>query len=50
MVEHIKAFLWGVHEFRSNVTRGYDDLNLMESYDLGRELAHKLTFRMFDDV
>lgn len=44
----IKAFFMGVMEFRSSITKHYDDLNMRDAYDLGRETAHKLTFRMFE--
>lgn len=52
----ILAFLRGMREFRSCVTwadpaRGttadYTDLD--HAYDVGRELAHKLTFRYWDN-
>lgn len=42
------AFILGVIEFRSDLTRAYDDLGLLEAYDIGRDLAHRLTFRKFD--
>lgn len=44
----IHAFLLGIREFRSDWTTSYDD-NRIEAYDAGRELAHKLTFRRFDN-
>ena len=44
----IKAFLLGMKEFRQNSTTNFDD-HLMESYDWGREIAHRLTFRKFED-
>jgi len=43
----IKAFIRGVIEFRSDLTTHYD-YPLIESYDLGREWAHRLTFRIWD--
>lgn len=48
MLRHIVAFITGVLEFRSGFTTGYTDLDLMDSYDKGRDLAHRLTFRYFD--
>lgn len=39
----------GVIEFRQAVTSHYDGKQL-ELYDLGRELAHILTLRKFEDV
>lgn len=43
----IKAFLLGMWEFRSDCTTHFGG-NLIETYDLGRDLAHRLTFRRFD--
>lgn len=47
------AFLRGVWEFRSDVTWAdparedrYTELD--EAYDMGREMAHRLTLRFFD--
>jgi hypothetical protein len=44
----IKAFIQGVREFRLSYTTSYDDLDLMNMYETGRELAHKLTFRRYE--
>lgn len=44
------AFLNGMKEFRLSLTTHYDDLNLLEAYDTGRDLAHRLTFRRYDDT
>jgi hypothetical protein len=43
------AFIKGVIEFRSSFTTHYDDYGLTLSYDHGRNLAHKITFRKFDE-
>lgn len=43
----LKAFLWGMIEFRSDLTRHYGG-DLIETYDAGRDLAHVLTFRRWD--
>jgi hypothetical protein len=42
-----RAFILGVAEFRTDVTThcGYP---LDETYDVGRDLAHRLTLRYFD--
>jgi len=45
----LKAFLLGVAEFRLSLTASYDDDGLMDAYDSGRELAHLLTLRRFED-
>lgn len=46
-MKRIKAFLTGVIEFRSDITTHYND-DLIEYYDKGRDLMHRLTFRKFD--
>jgi len=48
MFKHIFAFINGVREFRTDWTTHYEDDSLLESYDWGREWAHRLTFRHFD--
>ena len=45
----IRAFLLGVREFRSEWTTPVDD-DLIETYDRGRELAHRLTLRRFEPI
>ena len=45
----VKAFLNGVREFRLSFTEHYENLALARAYDQGRELAHKLTLRRFDN-
>jgi hypothetical protein len=47
MFNKIKAFFLGMKEFRLTCTTAYDD-DLREVYDLGREWAHRLTFRHFE--
>lgn len=44
---HPIAATWGVAEFRSDLTRHYDD-PVGESYDSGRELAHMVTGRRYE--
>ena len=44
----IKAFIYGMLEFRSDLTIHYEDLALAEMYDKGRDFAHCLIFRMWD--
>lgn len=46
-MKKLKAFLLGVYEFRYNVTTHYD-YPLIETYDRGREFAHKITLRYFE--
>ncbi len=46
-MKNIKAFILGVIEFRNDVTTSVGD-DLIEVYDRGRDLAHRLTFRKFD--
>jgi hypothetical protein len=45
----VKAFLNGMREFRLSFTEHYENLALARAYDQGRELAHKLTLRRFDN-
>lgn len=47
-MQKIKAFLLGMAEFRLSFTTHFDDDALLEAYDSGRELAHRLTFRHFE--
>lgn len=47
-MEKLKAFINGVREFRTDFTTHYDDYDLLEVYDLGREWAHRLTLRVFE--
>jgi hypothetical protein len=46
----IKFFLLGLYEFRSCYTTNpeVDGEDYIENYDAGRELAHVLTFRRFE--
>jgi hypothetical protein len=44
----LKAFFLGMWEFKSDFTTNYDDEGLQWEYDLGRDFAHKLTFRRFE--
>ena len=44
----IKAFILGVVEFRSAFTTHFENYADLLSYDTGRELAHKPTFRRFE--
>ena len=45
----IIAFFLGIYEFNSNSTTSYGDESTMNNYDKGRDLAHKLTLRLFDE-
>jgi hypothetical protein len=44
----VHAFILGMREFRQNETTHFEE-NLIEVYDSGRDFAHKLTFRVFDN-
>lgn len=48
-MDKLKAFLLGLREFRTDLTTHFD-YPLIESYDAGRELAHRLTFRRYDQT
>jgi hypothetical protein len=43
----IKAYLNGMREFRIDFTTHYDEPEI-NAYDWGREWAHRLTLRMFE--
>jgi len=49
-MKKLKAFIEGVREFRSDMTTHYEDVALLEAYDLGREWAHRLTMRRYDNT
>jgi len=44
----LKAFVYGVIEFRYTVTSHYADYALQDAYEWGREWAHRLTFRYYE--
>lgn len=44
----LRAFLMGMREFRRDLTTHYDE-PLIQTYDWGREWAHRLTMRRWDD-
>jgi hypothetical protein len=45
----VKAFLQGMAEFRLSFTKHYENPSLARAYDQGRELAHRVTLRRFDN-
>ena len=45
----LRAFMQGLFEFRLSYTTSFDDLALLQAYDTGREWAHRLTFRFFEN-
>ena len=47
-MEKLKSFFNGMIEFRLTCTTSYEDLDLLDAYDLGREFAHKITLRRFE--
>lgn len=48
MFRKIAAFILGAWEFRLSFTTHYDDYDLLECYDAGREFAHRITLRRYD--
>lgn len=46
-MKKIKIFILGMFEFRRNATTHFDYPEI-ETYDAGRELAHRLTLRHFE--
>lgn len=47
-IRKLKAFILGMREFRLSWTTSYDNDDLMEAYDAGRDFAHRITFRRWD--
>lgn len=51
LLDQLGAFLAGMREFRSSFTLAYPgDDTLNYRYDQGRELAHWITFRRYDNA
>lgn len=48
MLKTIRIFLLGMWEFRSDFTTHFNG-DWIEVYDSGRDWAHRLTFRHFDE-
>lgn len=48
MFRKLRVFLLGMQEFRSMVTTHFDPPEI-ETYDRGRDLAHRMTLRYFDN-
>lgn len=46
-MKRLRIFLLGVREFRSDATTHFDYPDI-ETYDWGREWAHRITFRRYD--
>ena len=44
----MKVYLLGMIEFRSDYTSAMPDSASQETYDAGRDMAHFLTFRYWD--
>lgn len=47
--EKVKYFSLGLIEFRNSFTTS-PPLDCSEAYDKGREFAHKITLRFYDDI
>ena len=41
----LRAFLLGMREYRLSLTTHFDTPALVDAYDRGRDLAHRLTMR-----
>jgi len=50
MLNHIRAFILGAKEFRLSMTTHFNDLALCDAYDRGRDFAHMITFRHYEEV
>lgn len=47
-MRQMRAFFLGVIEFRLSLTTSFDDDDLMNAYDAGRDFAHRVTLRRFE--
>ena len=47
-MKKIKVFILGMREFRTDYTTNPGE-SLMETYDRGRDTAHRLTLRRWDN-
>jgi hypothetical protein len=48
LAKKLQAFVLGAWEFRLNFTTHFADNGMQYAYDWGRELAHRLTLRRFE--
>jgi hypothetical protein len=48
LMHKLKAFINGIREFRLSMTTHYDDDDLLDWYDRGREFAHSITLRKYE--
>jgi hypothetical protein len=52
-MKRLRAFALGVYEFRRDATTSFygqpNEVVLYDSYDRGRDLAHRLTLRRWDE-
>ena len=44
----IQAFFLGMKEFKQSITTSFADYGHLLAYEHGRELAHQLTWRIYD--
>lgn len=47
-MNRLRAFLLGMYEFRTDATTHFPH-PLINTYDRGRDLAHRLTLRRYDN-
>lgn len=47
-MKNLSAFVLGIREFRCGVTTHYEDDGQLYAYDFGREFAHRMTLRKFE--
>ena len=48
LIKKLRAFALGAREFRLNFTTHFYDNSMQDAYDWGRETAHRLTLRRFE--
>ncbi len=47
-ITQTRAFLRGMQEYRQSITTSSASYRMRDTYDRGRDLAHRLTFRRYD--
>ena len=48
-MQKVRAFMLGMYEFRRDLTTHFDTDYMLEIYDRGRDLAHRITLRKYDN-
>lgn len=49
-MQRLKAYLLGMYEFRLSSTTSFEDLAVQDAYEAGRDMAHRLTLRKYEQT